>query len=657
MKQSLEETTLILPPFYKQSFSYLFFFYSFGILSYLSFPNYNLTPFILFIFPIFLVNWAANNKYLERTTFILLLAISFVLIGNTSMGEFQKSNLSEQEISNSEVFEAKIIEFQKKDQGWSKGIASITSFPKTREALKNPIKILFFTDEKFKGEIDDILLVNSSLSRIENKNNPGEFDMKRYWQTKGIQHICFIQFENYQLVDKQKASYFQQFIRGIQKTFNSILENHLQNGELSIAKALILGDKSLLDSETRNSFTATGAMHVLAVSGLHIGLILQLLLGVAKLFSRLISKKIAVILIVLLLWIYALITGFSPSVIRAVFMFSVLALSQLSGRTYNPINTLFFTAFVILLFQPLYLFDVGFQLSYLAMLGIFLFYKKIESWFPTKNKILRYFWQGTAIGLAAQAMTTPLTLYYFHQFPNYFILSNLGLMLFSGIILGLGVFLFLLNFIPFIGQLNGLLLFISIWLMFGFIQWVEKLPGSVAYGFTVPFSMVLILSVCIYFLLKIQITKKTWFAFGFLFFLALSNLIYTRWDNLNSKHVCIFNNNDLVFTLKKGAQIVCFYDSEVNEKHKVEFMLASYLKCYPGEINYISINKKNISTQFGSDKIKLTKTASGKLLEINGREIPFIYSNKTIFIEKNSVKMPWIEGERSLKNGSILYDL
>jgi len=86
-------------------------------------------------------------------------------------------------------------------------------------------------------------------------------------------------------------------------------------------------------------------------------------------------------------------------------------------------------------------------LSYLAMLGIFLFYKKIESWFPTKNKILSYFWQGTAIGLAAQAMTTPLTLYYFHQFPNYFILSNLGLMLFSGIILGLGVFLFLLNFI------------------------------------------------------------------------------------------------------------------------------------------------------------------------------------------------------------------
>ena len=112
MKQALEETTLILPPFYKQSFSYLFFFYSFGILSYLSFPDYTLTPFILFIFPIFLVNWAANNKQLERTTFILLLAISFLLIGNTSMGEFQKSNLSEQEISNSEVFEAKIIEFQ-----------------------------------------------------------------------------------------------------------------------------------------------------------------------------------------------------------------------------------------------------------------------------------------------------------------------------------------------------------------------------------------------------------------------------------------------------------------------------------------------------------------------------------------------------------------
>ena len=653
MKNISEDKTLILPPFFKQAFSYLFFFYALGILSFLAFPDLNLSPWLLLIIPIYLLNWLTKNNKLERISFILVLVISLMLIGNTSMGEFFKRNLAQENTIDSQLFEAKIEEFQKKETGWSKGIATITSFPKSKEKLKHKFKILFFADEKFKGEIDDIILVNSSLSRIENKNNPGEFDMKLYWQTKGIQNICFIQFENYQLVDKKEASYFQQFIRGIQKNFNSILEKHLKNEELSIAKALILGDKSMLDSETRNSFTATGAMHVLAVSGLHIGLILQVLLWISKLFYRLISRKIAIILIVVLLWIYALITGFSPSVIRAVFMFSVLSLAQISGKNYNPINTLFFTAFVLLLFQPLYLFDVGFQLSYLAMFGIFLFYKKIETWYQPKNKILRYFWQGTAIGFAAQAMTTPLTLYYFHQFPNYFALSNLGLMLFSGVILALGIFIFVLHYIPFIGQLNGILLFISVWLMFVFIQWVEKLPGAVAYGFTLQFHIVILLSFCIYFLLKLNLEKQHWKVFACVFFITLLSVIYTRWENLNRKHLCIFNNNNLVFTVKKGSKTLCFYDAEESEKHKVGFMLASYSKCYPGEIEYISIYKKNMEVKFGEDEIRINKSETGKILEINNRKIPIIYSNKTIENTKNTLKMPWIEGEKSLQKGSF----
>lgn len=653
MKNKSDDNSLILYPFFKQAFSYLFFFYALGILSFLSFPYSNLSPLLLLIISICIVNWLTRNSKLERISFILVLAISLALIGNTSMGEFFKRNFAQENRIDSQLFEAKIEEFQKKESGWSKGIATIISFPKTKEKLKHTFKILFFSDEKFKGKIDDIILVNSSISRIQNKNNPGEFDMKRYWQTKGIQNICFIQFENYQLVDKQKASYFQQFIRGIQKNFNSILEQHLKDDELSIAKALILGDKSMLDSETRNSFTATGAMHVLAVSGLHIGLILQVLLGISKLFYSLISRKIAIVLIVVLLWIYALITGFSPSVIRAVFMFSVLSLAQISGRNYNPINTLFFTAFVLLLFQPLYLFDVGFQLSYLAMLGIFLFYSKIESWYQPKSKILRYFWQGTAIGIAAQAMTTPLTLYYFHQFPNYFALSNLGLMIFSGVILALGIFIFALTYIPLVGQLNGVLLFFSIWLMFLFIQWVEKLPGAVAYGFTLPFSIVIVLSFTSYFLLKLNVNNKVWTAFACVFFLTLCSVIYFRWENLNSKHICIFNNNNLIFTVKKGSKTLCFYDDEETRKHKVEFMITSYLKCFPSEIEYISIDKKKIEMKFGKDEIKINQSETGKLLEINGKKIPIIYSNKIIENLKNTIKMPWIEGENSLQNGCI----
>ncbi len=135
-----------------------------------------------------------------------------------------------------------------------------------------------------------------------------------------------------------------------------------------------------MDQEIRTSFGATGAMHVLAVSGLHIGIIAQVLLFLFQFFSKLISRRNAVIFIVILLWIYALLTGFSPSVVRAVFMFSVLILAQEAGGNYSPINTLFFTAFILLLINPLVIYDIGFQLSYLAMLGIFSLYQSIAAW-------------------------------------------------------------------------------------------------------------------------------------------------------------------------------------------------------------------------------------------------------------------------------------
>ena len=121
-------------------------------------------------------------------------------------------------------------------------------------------------------------------------------------------------------------------------------------------------------------------MHILAVSGMHIGLLILALLKVLALFSRWVSRKQALLLVVLIVWYYAILTGLSASVLRSVFMFSVLLLSQLSGKQISNLNALFFSAFCLLLYDPLYLFDLGFQLSYLAMLGIYLYYELIKDW-------------------------------------------------------------------------------------------------------------------------------------------------------------------------------------------------------------------------------------------------------------------------------------
>ena len=154
-----------------------------------------------------------------------------------------------------------------------------------------------------------------------------------------------------------------------------------------------------------------------------------------------------ILLVLLFLWFYALTSGFSPSVVRSVFMFSLLLLAQMTGRRYSSINILFFSAFVLILINPMVFFDVGFQLSYLAMLGIFSIYPIIQNWLNFKNKIMHYFWQGTAVCLSAQCVTVPLCIYYFHQFPNYFMIANLGIMILSTLVMGIGLGIFIFHFI------------------------------------------------------------------------------------------------------------------------------------------------------------------------------------------------------------------
>ena len=139
------------------------------------------------------------------------------------------------------------------------------------------------------------------------------------------------------------------------------------------------------------------------------------------------------------MWFYALITGMSPSVSRAVFMFSCLAFAQISGRSFNRINILFFSAFVLLLTNPFLLYDLGFQLSYMAMLGIFLFYDKLSSLLMPSNKILKWIWEGTCIGVSAQLTTIPIVLFNFHIFPNYFVITNIGMMFFAGAVLSTSI--------------------------------------------------------------------------------------------------------------------------------------------------------------------------------------------------------------------------
>lgn len=649
-----------IPVFQKQPFLYLFVFQATGVII----GNVILSDNILygsFGFSIlaFLI-YLNFSDLIKKWSLLFTLASLFFYLGYLTIYLFCSNSFQLENFKRSANFKMKVIEFQAKNDGWSKGIGEITLLNSDENQDKHE-RIVFYCQTSSAFDVNDYLLVQSDLILIKNKGNPGEFDMELFWKTKGIRTMSFIDDNSFKLLDRLERTYFQEFIYSLQTSLNQMLESHLEGENLAVAKAIVLGDKSMLDSETKNSFSATGAMHVLAVSGLHIGLILQILMEVAKFFSKFISRKKAVLSILILLWIYSILTGFSPSVIRSIFMFTILVLAQFFGKEQNNINSLFFSAFVLLLFQPMFLFDIGFQLSYLAMVGIYTLYRPIENWYQPKNKIIKYFWQGTAVGFAAQCMTVPLTLYYFHQFPNYFAIANLGLMIVSGLVLGLGIALFAFHFVPIIGKLIGLLLLVSIAVMLFFIQWVENLPGAVAYGFNLPFILVPIISFISFFLVKLTPNQIGWKITAITFSISLVSLIYSRLNSLYESHICVLNNNKLALIIKNKNQVICLYNDDTKNVDKIKFTAESYLKCFPGKIRYISIKNKTMSYTSKNYFIKLEKEKSDFVLSFTNdktQRIKLIHSEKSPYSNtRNAIYMPWFDHEKSLNEGAVFLTL
>ena len=279
----------------------------------------------------------------------------------------------------------------------------------------------------------------------------------------------------------------------------------------------------------------------------------------SRIFSKFITRYQATILILLFIWFYAYLIGFPPSVVRSVFMFSLITLGSIFSAQSNQVNLLCFSAIILLILNPWYLFDIGFQLSYLAMFGILLTYAKIEEFYQFDTKIFRYLWNGTALGLSAQIFTIPFCLYYFHQFPNYFVLTNLGIIIMSGVLISLGAGLFIFSWSPILSIGIGLILSSLLYLLVAFIGWIEHLPGAVSKGFQLHEYELLGLYLLIILILFSYIYKtRPFYSFliGTIIVIALSS---HRYYNINEKHLIVFNNKKLCFAIHSSNQIYFFF--------------------------------------------------------------------------------------------------
>ena len=324
-------------------------------------------------------------------------------------------------------------------------------------------------------KVDDILISNSVFQNLIPLLNPHQFDYKKYLEKKYIYHQIFTKNTSLLKVKSNTQTLF-----GIANTIREYINLKLKPygfkpDELAIINALLLGQRQDISEDVYTSYTNAGAIHILAVSGLHVGIVLLILSFVFKPIERVKhGKLIKTILLVICLWSFALIAGLSASVTRAVTMFSIVTIAMNLKRPTNIYNTLAISMFVILLFKPMFLFDVGFQLSYLAVFAIVAIDPMLYSLWKPKNKILRFYWHTFTVTVSAQFGIIPISLYYFHQFPSLFFISNLVIIPFLGFILGFGILVILLavfNILPnFIANTYGYI----ISSMNSFVGWISK---------------------------------------------------------------------------------------------------------------------------------------------------------------------------------------
>ena len=344
-------------------------------------------------------------------------------------------------------------------------------------------KILLYTPKSYEGEFrpGDNLLINGFPQLIQSPSNPGEFDHQKFSAYKNIFHQHFVRDSDVRWLGNKPANKFLHYATMSRLWADSVLRAHVHGKrEQSLASALVLGVTDGLDNELLNAYSASGAMHVLSVSGLHVGIIYWVILIIFKPLQRLKhSEWILAATSLAVLWIYAFITGLSPSVLRAVTMFSFVALAQPLNRQTNIYNTLAASAFLLLVYDPFMIMSVGFQLSFLAVIGIVGLQPPLYRLWEPSSRLLDEIWKVTSVSIAAQLATYSLGLFYFHQFPNYFLLSNLFVIPLSFVVLLMGIGIILLGYFSGVAFVLGWTLEWIIRIMNEGVFLVERLPFSV----------------------------------------------------------------------------------------------------------------------------------------------------------------------------------
>lgn len=472
------------------------------------------------------------------------------------------------------IFSIELTEMPvEKENSYLCRIKTLRYFEKGKSLISKGKALIYIQKDSSSANLKsgDRLLVETTFKEPDGVVNPEGFNYRAYLKRQEIAATTYI--PAYKWTKTGSNTDFSIF-RLAEKYQKKLLDTYKQFGiegdEFAVLAALTLGSKDALHPELRQNYTTSGGMHILAVSGLHVGIIYMVL---SLIFSFLdknkYSKFLKVILIIVFLWLYAFITGLPPSVIRATIMFSMIALGNGLHHKAEIYNTIFASAFLMLLYNPDFLFDVGFQLSYCAVLSIVYFQPKISKAYYFKNKLLKWSWDLTAVSLAAQIGTAPLSLYYFHQFANYFVITNFVAIPFATIIIYTAVLLIVFSAFPI---LSVSIAFVLKWLLRMLntsIEFIHDLPFSVSLT-TINAVQVLLCFATVILIAYYFSTKKFIAVFGALTVILVFVIINlsVNYKTLNSKKLIVYadnRNSHVDFIVGKNHAVFTTDSIEINE--------------------------------------------------------------------------------------------
>nr|WP_314603279.1 ComEC/Rec2 family competence protein [uncultured Capnocytophaga sp.] len=428
--------------------------------------------------------------------------------------------------------------------------------------------LLHINDSLDSNNIGRPILFATNFFPFKDIKNPYQFNYKRYMER---QYIYWQGFSSLYRIGEERSFSLIYIAKKIQNYLSSSLDKYeISESTRGITKALILGVRTDIAPDIYEQYIDAGAVHILAISGLHIGIITLLLTQIINIFIPTNRKKLKIGIILIILLTYSLITGLSASVLRAVLMFGAYSISSLSGNNKARFDSLILAAFILILCKPTFLFDVGFQLSFLAVLSILIFFPVFNQYFFFENKYLNFFPNLIKVSISAQIGIIPISLYYFHQFSGLFLVSSIVILPFLGIILALGLGIIALCSLGWVPK----------WLLIGYDFIISLMNKSIEQIASLRFIIEniyfddIMLFVSYFSLISgviyLYIKKIHFLYFSLLSFLCLQTyLFYTKFQTGTTNELIVYQQyKKSMISIQEGNKMTLFSSDSVNFSNK-----------------------------------------------------------------------------------------